>query len=166
MHDFSLHAPNGANKKKKIVGRGQGCGCGTTAGRGNKGQKARSGGKTYVGFEGGQMPLYRRIAHRGFSNYPFRKEFQIVNIGDIEKSFKVDEIVDLASLLAKGLIKQRKTVKILGDGFFTKKLSFRLGEAFRDNISIKKPSLGITMLSKAAKKKIEKMSGTVSEWAE
>ena len=77
-HDFDLHAPEGANKNRRIVGRGQGSGRGTTAGRGYKGQKSRSGGKTYVGFEGGQMPLYRRLAHRGFSNYPFKKSFQML----------------------------------------------------------------------------------------
>jgi large subunit ribosomal protein L15 len=85
MQDFNLHAPEGANKKRRILGRGQGSGRGTTAGKGNKGQKSRSGGKTYVGFEGGQMPLFRRLAHRGFSNYPFRKEFQVVTLGEIEK---------------------------------------------------------------------------------
>ena len=68
-----LSAPQGANKKPKRVGRGSSSGLGTTAGKGNKGQQSRSGGKTYVGFEGGQMPLYRRIAHKGFSNYPFKK---------------------------------------------------------------------------------------------
>ena len=84
MHDFDLHAPEGANKDKKVVGRGQGCGRGTTAGRGGRGQLARSGRGPYPGFEGGQMPLYRRLAHRGFSNYPFRKEVQIINIGEID----------------------------------------------------------------------------------
>ena len=68
MSDFNLIAPKGANRKKKIVGRGSSSGSGTTSGRGTKGQQARSGGKTYVGFEGGQMPLYRRVAKRGFSN--------------------------------------------------------------------------------------------------
>ena len=68
MADFTLTAPKGANKKRRIVGRGSSSGRGSTAGKGNKGQQSRSGGKTYVGFEGGQMPLYRRIAHRGFSN--------------------------------------------------------------------------------------------------
>ncbi|MDR1466021.1 MAG: 50S ribosomal protein L15 [Treponema sp.] len=163
MYDFDLHAPIGANKKKKIVGRGQGCGCGTTSGRGNKGQKARSGGKTYVGFEGGQMPLYRRIAHRGFSNYPFKKEFQVVNIGDIEKCFEDDEIIDAASLFAKGLIRGQKEVKILGYGKFTKKVSFKLGEALRDGIPIKKPVLKIVALSTMAKKKAEKMGGDISD---
>ena len=72
MHDFDLHAPAGANKRKRIIGRGTGSGRGSTAGKGNNGQQARSGGKTYLGFEGWQMPLYRRLAHRGFSNYPFK----------------------------------------------------------------------------------------------
>ncbi|MDR0785203.1 MAG: 50S ribosomal protein L15 [Treponema sp.] len=158
MHDFDLHAPRGANKKKKVVGRGQGCGRGTTAGRGNKGQKARSGGKTYVGFEGGQMPLYRRLARRGFSNYPFKREFQIVNVGDVEKRFEDGETVDAASLLAKGLVKGRQEVKILGDGKFTKKLSFKLGETSRDGASV----LKISALSASAKEKIEKAGGTIS----
>jgi large subunit ribosomal protein L15 len=105
MHDFNLHAPVGANKRKRIIGRGQGSGRGTTAGKGNKGQKARSGGKTYIGFEGGQMPLYRRLAHRGFSNYPFKKEWQIVNLGEIETRYEVSELVDPAPLYKKGLIK-------------------------------------------------------------
>jgi large subunit ribosomal protein L15 len=163
MHDFYLYAPSGANKKKKIVGRGQGCGRGTTAGRGNKGQKARSGGKTYVGFEGGQMPLYRRVAHRGFSNCPFKKEFQVVNIKDIEKCFEDDEIVDSTFLLAKGLVKGRKEIKILGGGKFTKKFFLKLNEASTDGTSTKKSVLKIVAVSMAAKKKIEKMGGTVSD---
>jgi large subunit ribosomal protein L15 len=135
-HDFNLHAPEGANKKKKILGRGQGSGHGTTSGRGNKGQKARSGGKTYVGFEGGQMPLYRRLAHRGFSNYPFKKSFQIVNINEIEKRYSEGDTVDEISLHDKGLIKGRVIrgvfkpdfpVKILGNGDLTKKLVFKIG---------------------------------------
>ena len=84
MSELILKAPVGANKKKRIVGRGSSSGRGTTAGRGNKGQQSRSGGKVYIGFEGGQMPLFRRIAQRGFSNYPFKKEFDIVNLCDIE----------------------------------------------------------------------------------
>ena len=135
-HDFDLHAPEGANKRKRIIGRGQGSGRGTTAGKGNKGQKARSGGKTYVGFEGGQMPLYRRLAHRGFSNYPFKKSFQVVNLGEIDKRYSDGETVDEMSLFRKGLIKGRlkgeslkvsTPVKILGDGSLTKKLKFTLG---------------------------------------
>ena len=144
-HDFDLHAPVGANKRKRIIGRGQGSGRGTTAGKGNKGQKARSGGKTYIGFEGGQMPLYRRLAHRGFSNYPFKKEWQIVNLGEIEKRFEAGETVEPISLFQKGLIKKGTPVKILAMGDFTKKLSFK-----------------VASVSASAKEKIEKMGGDVA----
>ena len=135
-HDFNLHAPEGANKRRRIVGRGQGSGRGTTAGKGSKGQKSRSGGKTYVGFEGGQMPLYRRLAHRGFSNYPFKQAFQIVNLGEIDKRYSDGETVDETSLFDRGLIKGSKKsglfsavrpVKILGDGELTRKLVFNIG---------------------------------------
>jgi large subunit ribosomal protein L15 len=155
MHDFNLHAPEGANKPKRIIGRGQGSGHGTTAGKGNKGQKARSGGKTYVGFEGGQMPLYRRLAQRGFSNYPFKKTFQVVNLGEIEKRYENGETVNTVTLIQKGLSKGTvrdgavkrlpAPVKILGDGEFTKKLKFNIGS-----------------VSNSAKEKIEKAGGTVS----
>jgi len=144
-HDFNLHAPEGANKQKRILGRGQGSGRGTTSGKGNKGQKARSGGKTYVGFEGGQMPLYRRLAHRGFSNQPFKKECQIVNLGEIEKRFEAGDIVNHASLHKKGLIKGNAPVKILAGGDITKKLSFKTGA-----------------ISAAAKEKVEKAGGDVT----
>jgi large subunit ribosomal protein L15 len=144
MQDFNLHAPEGANKRKRIIGRGQGSGRGTTAGKGNKGQKSRSGGKTYVGFEGGQMPLYRRLAHRGFSNYPFKKEVQIVNLGEIENHYNEGETVDFASLILKGLIKKSEPVKILADGEFNKKLMFK-----------------VDALSASAKVKIEEAGGTV-----
>jgi len=150
-HDFNLHAPKGANKKKRILGRGQGSGRGTTSGKGNKGQKARSGGKTYVGFEGGQMPLYRRLAQRGFSNYPFKQEWQIINLGEIEKRYEAGETVDLVSLIKKGLVKSAITsgksvpVKILANGDFTKKLSFKVDAA-----------------SASAKEKIEKLGGDIT----
>lgn len=141
-HDFNLYAPRGANKQKKILGRGQGSGKGTTSGKGHKGQKARSGGKTYVGFEGGQMPLYRRLAHRGFSNYPFKKEWQIVNLGDIEKCYESGDTVDQASLYKKNLVKGTEPVKILGMGDFSKKLSFN-----------------VAAISSGAREKIEKAGG-------
>ena len=136
-HDFNLHAPEGANRKKRILGRGQGSGRGTTSGKGNKGQQARSGGKTYVGFEGGQMPLYRRLAQRGFSNYPFKKNFQIVNLDEIDKRFDDGETVDEISLYDEGLIKGSKKsgvfsaaspIKILGNGSLTKKLIFKISK--------------------------------------
>jgi large subunit ribosomal protein L15 len=152
-HSFDLHAPEGANRKKRIVGRGQGCGRGTTSGRGNKGQKSRSGGKTYVGFEGGQMPLYRRLAQRGFSNHPFKKSFQIVNLNEIDKRYNDGETVDELSLINKRLIKGRKKgdsfavavpVKILGNGDLTKKLNFKTA-----------------VISGPAREKILKSGGTV-----
>jgi large subunit ribosomal protein L15 len=145
MQDFELRAPEGANKRKRIIGRGQGSGRGTTAGKGNKGQKSRSGGKTYAGFEGGQMPLYRRLAHRGFSNYPFKKTYRIVNLEQIEKKYENGETVDPASLAARGLSKGKGPVKILGDGTLTKKLTFR-GAA----------------LSASAREKILKAEGTIN----
>ncbi|MCL2186363.1 MAG: 50S ribosomal protein L15 [Treponema sp.] len=144
-HDFDLHAPVGANKKKKILGRGQGSGRGTTSGKGNKGQKARSGGKTYVGFEGGQMPLYRRLARRGFSNYPFKQEWQIINLGEIEKHFEAGETVDFTSLQQKGLAKGSVPIKILANGNLTKKLSFK-----------------VDAISASAKEKAEKAGGDVT----
>jgi large subunit ribosomal protein L15 len=150
MQDFNLHAPHGANKRKRIVGRGQGSGRGTTSGKGNKGQQSRSGGKTYLGFEGGQMPLYRRLAQRGFSNYPFKKVYQAVNLCDIEKHFEDGATVDMASLKAAGLVKGKKVlVKILGDGQLTKKIK-----------------CDITSLSASAREKIVKAGGAVKDAAE
>ena len=146
MSDFLLHAPEGANKKPKRVGRGSSSGLGTTAGKGNKGQQSRSGSAVpYVGFEGGQMPLYRRIAHRGFSNYPFKKEYDVVNVELLEQKFSAGETVDKASLLSKGLIKSAKSlVKILGNGDLTKNLT-----------------VDVDKVSASAKAKIEKAGGSV-----
>lgn len=145
MADFVLSAPEGANKKRRIVGRGSSSGRGTTAGKGNKGQQSRSGGKVYIGFEGGQMPLYRRIAHRGFSNYPFKKEYEIVNVSFLEEKYSADETVNKETLCAKGLIKKVDSlVKILGTGDLTKKLT-----------------VDVDKVSASAKAKIEKAGGTV-----
>jgi large subunit ribosomal protein L15 len=145
MSDFNLHPPVGAAHRKKIVGRGQGSGLGTTAGKGNKGQQSRSGGKTYPGFEGGQMPLYRRLAHRGFSNKNFAVNFQIVNLGDIDIRFEVGEVVDGVSLVIKGLVrKAERPVKILGNGELKKALTFVVDK-----------------VSASAKAKIESAGGTV-----
>ena len=150
MSDFVLSAPQGANKKKRIVGRGSSSGRGTTAGKGNKGQQSRSGGKTYVGFEGGQMPLYRRIAHRGFSNYPFKKEYSVVNVSLLEEKYSDGESVNKETLVAKGLIsKVDSLVKILGTGDLTKKLT-----------------VDVDKVSASAKAKIEKAGGSVKEAAE
>ncbi len=144
MHDFNLHAPKGANKKKRIVGRGQGSGLGTTSGKGNKGQKSRSGGKTYAGFEGGQMPLFRRLARRGFSNYPFKVVYQAINLDEIEKKYEDGETVSLETLKAKGFAKGVRPVKILGNGELTKKLT-----------------VDMKAVSASAKEKIAKAGGTV-----
>lgn len=145
MADFILSAPKGANKKKRIVGRGSSSGRGTTAGKGNKGQQSRSGGKTYVGFEGGQMPLYRRIAQRGFSNYPFKKEYVIVNVKLLEEKFNDGDTVNKESLIARGLLDSAdKLVKILADGDVKKKLTIDV-----DKVSV------------TAKEKIEKAGGSV-----
>ncbi|MEW5817112.1 MAG: 50S ribosomal protein L15, partial [Spirochaetota bacterium] len=96
-------------------------------GRGPTGQNARSGGGVRPGFEGGQMPLYRRIAHRGFSNYPFKKEYKVVNLKEINEKFFENETVSLETLRAKGLIKSRDgLIKILGNGELDKKLVFKI----------------------------------------
>ncbi|MBM4331310.1 MAG: 50S ribosomal protein L15 [Deltaproteobacteria bacterium] len=110
-----LKPPQGARKKSKRIGRGEGSGHGGTSTRGHKGQKARSGGKVSRGFEGGQMPMQRRLPKRGFKN-PFRKEYEVVNIRDLTR-FPAGTVVDLAALKASGLIKKiRWGVKVLGDG--------------------------------------------------
>ncbi|HNQ98050.1 MAG: 50S ribosomal protein L15 [Spirochaetales bacterium] len=145
MSDFNLYAPEGANKKKRIVGRGSSSGRGTTAGRGNKGQQSRSGGKVYVGFEGGQMPLYRRIAKRGFSNYPFRVDYEVFNLHQLETRYTDGETVNRESLVIKGLLKKVSApIKVLGEGDFTRKVT-----------------VSVDKVSASAKEKIEKAGGTV-----
>lgn len=145
MSDFNLHPPAGATHRKKIVGRGQGSGLGGTAGKGNKGQQSRSGGKTYPGFEGGQMPLYRRLAHRGFSNKNFAIDYQIVNLDDIAERFEAGQTVDAESLLLKGLVRKAdRPVKVLGNGTLAKSLTFVVDK-----------------VSASAKAKIEKAGGKV-----
>jgi large subunit ribosomal protein L15 len=122
MEGFDIHAPKGATKKNKRLGRGVGSGHGKTAGKGTKGQKARAGGGVRLGFEGGQMPLFRRIARRGFSNYPFKKEFQVVNVSDLNR-FDDGDTVNPKSLAEHGLAhKKGIPVKILSSGELTKKV--------------------------------------------
>ncbi len=114
----------GSKKKKKRVGRGIGSGHGKTSTRGHKGQKARSGGAKGPGFEGGQMPLQRRLPKRGFTNSPFRKEYAIVNLRDLER-LSLDEITP-EILLEKGVIKDLKDgLKILGDGSITRPVKIK-----------------------------------------
>ncbi|MCJ7665421.1 MAG: 50S ribosomal protein L15 [Actinobacteria bacterium] len=130
-----LESPKTA-KKKKRVGRGDGSGHGTTSGRGTKGQLSRSGGKTRIGFEGGQMPLQRRIPHlKGFKNLR-KRLFNILNVGDLE-NFKQDSTIDYKVLEEKGLIMKKKCpLKILGNGELTKKLTVR-ANAFSKSASVK-----------------------------
>ena len=119
-----LKPAQGATKKTKRVGRGFGSGHGKTSTKGHKGQKARSGGVKPAGFEGGQMPLQRRIPKRGFTNI-FRKEYAVVNLGDLEKMAGSDPITPEV-LKQKGLIKDLKAgVKVLGSGEVKAKLTVR-----------------------------------------
>lgn len=119
-----IRAPEGATKKKKIVGRGSGSGHGKTSTRGQKGQRARSGHGIRIGFEGGQMPLVRRIPKRGFTS-KFKKIYQIVNLAQIT-SFKENSVVGPAELLKEGLIEdEKKPVKILGDGVISKPVTIK-----------------------------------------
>ncbi len=124
--NFDIRRPAGATRHKKILGRGPGSGHGSTAGKGDKGQNARAGGGVRVGFEGGQMPLFRRVARRGFSNYPFRKEYATVKLEKLNV-FADGEVVDRASLLARGLVRASdRLVKILAGGKLEKKLTVRV----------------------------------------
>ena len=140
----SLKPSNGSIKNKKRVGRGHGSGIGKTSGRGHKGAGQRSGNKRRAWFEGGQMPLARRLPRRGFTNI-FKEEIQIVNISDlnrIEKNSEIDPVV----LQENGMIRSSlKPVKILGEGDIDKKLN-----------------VTASAFSASAKNKIEKAGGTVT----
>lgn len=142
MRLHELTSPKGSRKKRKRVGRAKGSGSGETAGRGTKGQNSRSGRGLPLGFEGGQMPLQRRVPKRGFTNI-FKKHFEIVNIGDL-KRFKSGETVDRDTLLKAGLLKKAKAIKLLGQG----EISYPL------NIKVDK-------VSQAAREKIESAGGKV-----
>ncbi len=134
-------------KKRKRVGRGPGSGSGKTCGRGHKGQQSRSGGGTPLGFEGGQMPLYRRLPKRGFNNSIFRKVFAIVNVGQLDAAFEDGATVDADSIRAARLVNAKKgPIKILGSGELTKKLTVKADQ-----------------FSGSARQKIEAAGGEVSE---
>ena len=121
----NLKPARGATRPRKRVGRGPGSGLGKTSGRGEKGQKSRSGYSHRPGFEGGQMPLYRRLPKRGFTNAPFRKEFAEINLEKLEV-FEAGTIVTPEVLLKRGLIKKMKSgLKVLAKGDFTKALTVR-----------------------------------------
>ena len=132
-------------QKRRRVGRGQGSGWGTTSGRGHKGAGQRSGNVIRLHFEGGQMPIYRRLPKKGFSNAPFKLRYHVVNVGDLEGRFESGAEVDLEQLKAIGLApKKAKHLKILGWGDISKSLTIKAHA-----------------ISDGAKKKVEDASGTV-----
>ena len=139
-----LRPAKGAKSARKRVGRGEGSGLGKTSGRGNKGLKARSGGGTKPGYEGGQMPLQRRIPKRGFVNV-FRKETAVVNVEELNR-FEAGSVVDAGALRREGLVKGDCPggVKLLGNGQVTRKLTVKVDRA-----------------SKAAVEKVVAAGGTV-----
>ena len=121
LHELS--PAEGSVKDGFRKGRGPGSGNGKTAGKGHKGQNARSGGGVRPGFEGGQLPLYRKLPKRGFNNYRFAKKYAVINVASLNK-FNDGEVVDFAALLAKGIINEvYDGVKVLGEGELTKKLT-------------------------------------------
>ncbi|MDK2821191.1 MAG: large subunit ribosomal protein [Clostridia bacterium] len=133
MRLHELKPSPGSRRKATRVGRGIGSGLGKTSGRGHKGQKARSGGGVRRGFEGGQMPLIRRLPKRGFTNI-FAKKLAAINVGELER-FEPGTVVTSELLAEKGLIKKaRDGVKILGDGELTKNLTVRVQAASRKAI--------------------------------
>jgi large subunit ribosomal protein L15 len=133
----------GAIHRKKRVGCGEGGGHGKTSGRGGKGQTARSGSSIRPGFEGGQMPLYRKLPHRGFNNYEFRTEIAVVNLRDLGGLDDSIKEIDAAGLAKAGLIRSGETVvKVLGDGEITRALKITAAK-----------------FSGSAKAKIEKAGG-------
>jgi large subunit ribosomal protein L15 len=121
----NLKPARGSTSARKRVGRGPGSGLGKTSGRGEKGHKSRSGYKRKLGFEGGQMPLHRRVPKRGFSNHRFRTEYAIVNLESLQ-GFDAGAIITPDVLLKRGIIKKLKDgVKVLGDGELSKALTVR-----------------------------------------
>ncbi len=145
----NLKSPKGAHRNIKRIGRGQGSGQGTQAGKGHKGQKARAGGGVRTGFEGGAMPLYMRLPKKGFSNAPFKTVYAEVSLAQIDAKFDGGEVTK-AALIEKGLIKganKQLPVKILANGELTKKLTF----------------VSISKFSKSAREAIEKLGGEIKE---
>ena len=142
LHELSPAA--GSTKERKRIGRGAGSGQGKTAGKGHKGQKARAGRGTRPGFEGGQMPLQRRVPKRGFNNI-FRTEMAIVNVAALEANYEAGAVVTIDSLIEKGLVKKvLDGVKVLGYGEITKALTVQANA-----------------ISESAKQKIEAAGGKI-----
>ena len=131
----NIGAPKGANRDKKRRGRGPGSGQGKTGGRGHKGQKARSGGGVPPWFEGGQMPLNRRLPKRGFTNI-FKKTFQLVNLDDLEARFDAANKVNAESLALAGLVKYPdRPVKLLGRGKVEKSFQIEVAKASKSAVA-------------------------------
>jgi large subunit ribosomal protein L15 len=141
-----LRPAAGSTRKRKRIGRGPASGQGKTSGKGHKGLNARSGGGVRVGFEGGQMPLYRRLPKRGFLPYGGKTEFAIVNVGDLSGRFAAGSVVDPDAMVSSGLIRKsgRGAVKVLGDGPVAHALTVRAHK-----------------VSEAAKQKLEAAGGRV-----
>ena len=126
---------------RKRVGRGPGSGTGKTSGKGHKGQNARSGGGVRPGFEGGQLPLFRRLSKRGFNNYNFRTVYATVNVGDLER-FEEGTTVTKELLIEVGLVKKELDgIKVLGNGELTKKLTVKANK-FSDSAKTKIENIG------------------------
>ena len=139
LHELSPAA--GSTKARKRIGRGAGSGQGKTAGKGHKGQKARAGRGMRPGFEGGQMPLQRRLPKRGFNNI-FRIEMAIVNVDALDKAFEAGETVTVDALVSKGLVKKvLGGVKVLGNGELSKALTVQ-ANAFSDSAKQKIEAAG------------------------
>ncbi len=145
MIDKNIHPAPGSVKKRSRIGRGPGSGSGKTSGKGHKGQKSRSGGSIQPWFEGGQMPLQRRIPKRGFKNFN-RVEFQIINIGTLAEYYKENDIVTIDSMFEKGIVKRDLPVKILSKGKISTPLTIQAHS-----------------FSKSAKEKIEACGGKTEE---
>ena len=147
LHDLK-HNP-GAKHSRKRLGNGESSGLGKTCGRGHKGQKSRSGGGVRPGFEGGQMPLHRRLPKRGFNNVQFQEKIAIVNVGQLNKKFEDDATVDEKALRAAGLVSGRcDAIKILGQGELEKKLK-----------------IVVDAVSASARAKVEKAGGSADTGA-
>ena len=141
MKLHNMVQPAGAFKTVRRVGRGVGSGLGKTSGKGHKGQNARSGGGKGPTFEGGQLPLFRRLSKRGFNNYEFRTVYSTVNVSDLNR-FEDGTVVDIALLKEVGLIKKELDgVKVLGSGELTKKLTVK-ANAFTKSAQEKIETIG------------------------
>jgi large subunit ribosomal protein L15 len=123
----NLHPGHGSRRPRKRIGRGQGSGTGKTAGRGHKGRGARSGGNTPPGYEGGQMPLQRRLPKRGFRPLS-RRRYAVVNVGQLDR-FDAGQVVDAEALVSAGLARAGLPIKLLADGALSKQLTVKVHKA-------------------------------------